>query len=297
MHSKNENFSEQGSFFCWKPAAWLRVIGDDALTFLQGQCTNDLRGLQTSPAVYGLWLNHKGRVQADSFVVAGGPGEYWIGSYHCSAGSIRERLDAFVIADDVVIEDQTAEWSGITIFGLGNSATVLGAVPSLIFPGRRALKQHQEFVYRNEQLPHVLAHLANIRQRDAVEMERLRISDVIPAVPADIGPGELPNEGGLDEVAISFTKGCYLGQEVMARLKSMGQVRRRLLRVHGTGPLPSLPAAIFSADRRIGEIRTAVASDDGYVGLALLNLLNLKQDTALTFGPEVNGTVELSTAL
>jgi folate-binding protein YgfZ len=116
-------------------------------------------------------------------------------------------------------------------------------------------------------------------------MEGLRIADGIPAVPADIGPGELPNEGGLEAVAISYGKGCYLGQEVMARLKTMGQVRRRLLRVQGFGAIPPLPAAIHQGDRRVGELRTAVATVEGFIGLALLSLLHLRAEVGLSFSP------------
>src|SRR5471030_3245677 len=66
----------------WRPAAWLRVSGPDAGVFLQGQFTNDLGALKTSPAVYGLWLNQKGRVLADSFVLRGNTTEeFWVGSY------------------------------------------------------------------------------------------------------------------------------------------------------------------------------------------------------------------------
>jgi folate-binding protein YgfZ len=110
-------------------------------------------------------------------------------------------------------------------------------------------------------------------------------------VPADIGPGELPNEGGLESVAISYNKGCYLGQEVMARLKSMGQVRRRLLRVKGDGPAPTSPAPIFQGDRRIGELRTRVPTPKGFEGFALLSLLNLQKDIGLSFSPEGEAVV------
>src|SRR3954467_1839593 len=119
-------------------------------------------------------------------------------------------------------------------------------------------------------------------------MSRRRIAAGIAAVPADVGPGELPNEGGLDATAISYTKGCYLGQEVMARLKSMGQVRRRLLRVRaGATAVPTLPAPLFSGDRRAGELRSAVVDADGSViGLAMLSLLFVKADTRLSLQPQ-----------
>ena len=61
--------SELTAAHVWEPAAWLQVSGPDAFNFLQGQFTNDLRLLEEQPAVYGLWLNEKGKVQGDSFVL------------------------------------------------------------------------------------------------------------------------------------------------------------------------------------------------------------------------------------
>src|SRR5438046_523634 len=93
-------------FFRCEPAAWLRITGADAATFLQGQFTNDLRALERGAEVYGLWLTVKGKVLADSFVVRGPRAdEFCLGSYFSPAGVIRERLESHVIADDVVIED------------------------------------------------------------------------------------------------------------------------------------------------------------------------------------------------
>jgi folate-binding protein YgfZ len=120
-------------------------------------------------------------------------------------------------------------------------------------------------------------------------LERLRIAAGIPQVPHDIGPGELPNEGGLDEVAVAYTKGCYLGQEVMARLKAMGTVRRRLVRVRAAGRTPpAVPMALLQGEKRVGELRSVVADGaGGFIGLALLTKLGL--DPLLPLAPEPGG--------
>src|SRR4051794_14169243 len=102
------NISSLGGIYRWRPACWLRVAGEDAANFLQGQFTNDLRALSDTGAIYGLWLTIKGKVLADSFVLRGSyPHEFWVGSYFSPATLIRERLESYVIADDVSVEDMT----------------------------------------------------------------------------------------------------------------------------------------------------------------------------------------------
>lgn len=279
------NISSRAAFFPWRPAAWLRAHGPDALNFLQGQFTNELRGLAAGGAAYGLWLNVKGKVLADSFVLRGaGADEYWIGSYFSPADVIRQRLESFLIADDVTIEDQTTEWRALTVFGpdeQGGEIEKALSSPVFRFRGRRSQSDHCELVFRAQrELPADLASPSDIL--DASELDRRRIEDGIPAVPRDIGPGELPNEGGLEATAISYTKGCYLGQEVMARLKAMGQVRRRLLRVELlTSAIPALPAPLYLGERQVGELRSASTAGTRTVGLALVSLLHLKPDSAL----------------
>jgi len=290
------NISTHSAIHSWRPACWLKATGTDAANFLQGQFTNDLRALRASPSVYGLWLSVKGKVLADSFVLKGAtPDEFWIGSYFSPAAAIRERLEAYIIADDVTLEDRTAEWHGVTV--LGEAAAALLQEPHdparvFVFPGRRDTRVNAEFVYRGADGEP--AWVAAATRLDAVGMLRRRIRAGIPAVPVDAGPGDLPNEAGLEGAAISYTKGCYLGQEVMARLKSMGQVRRRLRRIRGTsGPLPPTPAAVFAAARQVGELRSAVTDEAGWIGLAMLSRLHVKPDTALAWSADGPAAIEV----
>ncbi|MBL9189188.1 MAG: folate-binding protein [Opitutaceae bacterium] len=285
------------AFHRWKPTAWLRIYGEDAAAFLQGQFTNDLRGLAVGDGRYGLWLSVKGKVLADSFVIRGaGKGEFWVGSYFSPAAVIRERLEGYIIADDVTMVDETEAWTGMSLLGeVGEQIAGLGAdneSPRVFFRGRRGGGEGFEVMSRVDDgavLPARLAQLTSMADElTAEEMARRRIAAGIPAVPVDVGPGDLPNEAGLEAEAISYTKGCYLGQEVMARLKSMGQVRRRLLRVRGAGAAPTeLPAALVAGERRVGEVRSAVAEGNGgWIGLAMISLIAAGGATELTLaGP------------
>ena len=279
------NLATEGGFYRWRPAACLRVSGEDTLTFLQGQFTNDLQQRKDGGAVYGLWLNQKGKVLADSFVRISGRQEAWIVSYFSTAAVIRERLEAYIIADDVVIEDVTERMRGVTLFG-GNALPVLGlGAAAWNFLGRRTNELHVEFIYPSELESGLKAKLAGNTELSDEDIQRLRVVSATPAVPLDIGPGDLPNEGGLETEAISYTKGCYLGQEVMARLKNLGQVRRRLLRVSGAGEPPVRLAQVFQAARKVGELRSAVPDGAGWIGFALVSLVQLNREVGLALTP------------
>jgi len=273
-------------FSAWEIGALLRVTGEDAATFLQGQFTNELRGRALGEAVYGLWLNQKGKVVADSFVIAGkAAGEFFVVSYFCPAAGLKQRLEDYIIADDVVVEDLTADWAGVALIGAGAAAWVAQeARPGVAFPGRRLKGESAEWIFPRAELASVRARLAGFEEIAAEDLARQRIEGEIPAVPADIGAGDLPGEAGLESETISYTKGCYLGQEVMARLKSMGQVRRRLKRVEGWGAVPQAPAALWQGAKQVGELRSAVKTESGFMGLAMLSLVNFqpKQALALT---------------
>lgn len=289
-------FQNSMTFYVWHPAAWLRVSGEDALIFLQGQHTNDLRNLLAKDAVYGLWLNQKGRVMADSFVVRGNePGVFWLASYFSLAAVIRERLEAYIIADEVVIEDESADWRGVTVFGAVDHAALRLALPeSVVFAGRRGREESIEWVFQAADEVKARTLLAQGTELSTAEMERRRVQGGIPAVPQDIGQGELPNEGGLEREAISYTKGCYLGQEVMARLKSMGKVRRKLQCVSGRGAPPPVHADLWQMARKVGELRSVAPAGEGYAGLALLTLMHVQPAMGLSLAADAAPTITVA---
>lgn len=285
-------------FYFYAPTALFQVAGEDAATFLQGQFTNDLNGLAIREGAYGLWLNQKGRVLADSFICRmTAEKAFLLSSYFSEPSVILERLNAYVIADDVTIEEVASTWSAVSLLG---PESYLPDAPetALKAPGRRSDSGSREWFFPVGGREKISAYLseAGAIEISAPTVEMRRITAGIAAVPQDIGPGELPNEGGLEAVAISYTKGCYLGQEVMARLKSMGQIRRRLVRVAIMGDsFPSLPAALYVEGRKIGELRSAVADRAGrLIGLALISLVNLRSESAFAFAAGADPRVRLA---
>jgi folate-binding protein YgfZ len=273
----------------------LRAGGPDAATFLQGQFSNDLRGIRPGGAVYGLWLDRKGHVLGDSHVILGGAGEFWIASITTPAEGISRHLGDHVVADDVEIADETGAWRGVSLMGEGTGAWLAGSQrPGHVFAGRRTPGENWEWLMPESEAAAAEEALSGARAVQAGEIERLRIEAAIPSVPADIGPCDLPNEGGLEEQAVSYSKGCYLGQEVMARIRSMGRVRRRLVRVRGAGAPPCLPAGLWRGERREGEIRSLAASAGGYVGLALVSSTCAAAGGRLSLSPGAAPGVEVA---
>ncbi len=286
------------------PAAWLRISGIDSAAFLQGQFSQDLRGLSrcipgmATGAAYGLWLSHKGRVIADSFILAGAaPDEFWAGSTHSPGSLIRDRLERFIIADDVAVEDRTGEFDGVALVG-PDSGAWLAAEPRAgwFFPGRRAAGENWEWVFPRASAPALAKSWAGAQVGTPAELERIRVAAGIPSVPIDVGPGDLPNEGGLEAEAISYTKGCYLGQEVMARVKAMGRIRRRLVQVRGPAPPPAVPAPLWRNGRLVGELRSAsgLSAEPGFLGLALVALAEAKPGATLAWTADGASVVEVA---
>ena len=273
------NFPQSIRIFHYRPAAWLRIAGPDAETFLQGQFSNDILLSKRDGGVYGLWLDHKGKVLADGFLVADSGGGFRVGSYFSGADGIRRRLEEHIIADDVTVEDFTGEHVGVALVGEGSGAWLASEKRAgWTFRGRRASVENWEWVHPASEAAEAAARLSGFREGSAEELERIRIASGIPAVPADIGPRDLPQEGGLEAAAVSYSKGCYIGQEVMARLKSRGRARRLLVRVGGRGPVPILPAELWRDGRKAGELRSAIAASapDAFAGMAMLSVASLQ---------------------
>jgi folate-binding protein YgfZ len=271
------------------PAASLFVSGSDADTFLQGQVTQDVRQATADRAVYALWLDRRGKVLADSWLwrAAGG----WnVVSHETSADGLRARIEEFVVADDVVVADHTPHVAGLVVWGgeagqalrgvglpvgtvPGAVATgALGAVPAVALRGRRSPGAVEVFVPRAQRD----GLLEEVGRRwgpasDAEALERARLEAGWARVPTDCGPSDLPQEAGLEAVALSYEKGCYLGQEAMARVRALGRLRRRLVRLEGTGRLPARGTGLFVGAARVGEVRSGLATAAGWVALAYVN--------------------------
>lgn len=294
------------------PAACIVAEGEDAPRFLQSQFSNDLEGPPERCCAYGLWLDRKGRIVADSHVLRIGPLRYLLFSYESPAAIIREKLEAFIIADDVTLTDRTAAMGCTSFWGEGTEALLRNwgfRIPArgefvdqggiLLFQGRRSACQSYDLAYPEDAGDWVLQRLNETgngqspRKATAAEVDLERIRSGIPGIPRDCGADSIPQELGM-EAAVSFTKGCFIGQEVMARVRQTGRYTRQLVQVQLSANPGALPAAL-SADGEetpAGTLTSAVADGGTWLGFALVRRKLLDQGVQTFTSGSVSATVE-----
>ena len=251
-------------------------------------------------ACYGLWLNVKGRVLADSVIVSSDSENFYIFSENTEARFIKETLENHIIADDVTIEP--IQLIGSIVLNLPAAKLItreLGLVKDAagdltshyinvdfsvgaVFPRSHLGEEGFVFCFKGEaeySLCRKVLEERSIHWISENEMHLKRLTLGMPLVPDEIGPNDLAGEGDLVPSAACLTKGCYLGQEVVARLYHVGKAQRqlfvmtfnRLNRAHSI----QLPIKIMKEHRIMGELRTLYQdiTDSGkWYGVALLKV-------------------------
>jgi tRNA-modifying protein YgfZ len=225
--------------------AILEFSGPDAVRFLNGQVTQDVRKVVGS----GLSLpacvtDAKGKLQFRVWITeAPQGGAIWILCENAGSGELEARLTRYLIADDVEVRDRSGE------FGVWHVSEE---------PAEGAGRQANRFGFQGFDL------IGDFTFEDAVsreELERLRIENGIPAWGAELREGMLPPEAGLDRTDISYTKGCYIGQEVISRIKSAGKVNRRLVKLRFDEA--SQPGELLTAEGKSAGEATSVRGTSG----------------------------------
>jgi tRNA-modifying protein YgfZ len=237
----------------------LRATGADRVRFLNGMLTNDVARLAEGGAMPALQLDRKGHVQAELWVLAEadallldvGPG---------SEAELLAVLEKHVIADDVAFASLSAGVAELALEGPGAAAAAraIGApVPEsgrfarADFAGESLLwlaeggvtREGLRVIAPRAALPELERALA-LPALDPGAAEVLRIDAAIPALGSDVTPRNFPQEARLER-AISFNKGCYVGQEIVARIASRGAVNRVLVKLRtGARVSPGAPVAV-----------------------------------------------------
>ena len=270
--------------YSWVSAGAVRVTGSDRIPFVHGQTSNDVRGLGTPGACRALILNARGQIEFDVRVF-----RRTDDLYLCTAGglgaAVLERLQRYVVFDDVQLEDVSEKLRVVHVSG--NDA--LGVASSLGFDASgnavQQLETDQAGLVLVERLErgngvgvdlHVLgskcAGLEHWLESQGVfelgSLDHARVLAGLADAHVDHFLGMLPQECGL-EVAVSYRKGCYIGQEIMARLEARGHTNRHLVRVRTSRALEA-GSSITLEGREVGSIGQSVADGGGFLALAVL---------------------------
>ena len=257
----------------------LRATGSDRLTWLNSLLTNDVL-VQTS--CYAAWLTPQGRMITDMFVTSS-EGETLLEVPAPLAASLAARLDGLLFAEDARIADASEELVAVEVSG-PRASDGLDAVSQSLPEGMNALTRPVTrpvpgmvaYIPR-PQFPGVLEALTHsgATPLDDVTAEILRVEAGVPRFLVDMGEDTIPLEAGLDD-AISHTKGCYVGQEIVVRIRDRahGRVARHLvgLRIEADD-VPAVDQPVTLDGRQVGRLTSAVRSValDAPIGLAILH--------------------------
>ncbi len=240
--------------------AKLRVIGADRFRFLNGQITNDLRKASETVAVEACVLNAKGKLNAHVFIAALGE-SFLIDAEPELRETLPARLERYVIADDVQIEDVTNEFSLFHVFAEQPPALGSGRIVSA-----------RRFTGRGWDISSDAARHGPLRDQlssafgfiDSAAAEVMRIEQGLPRWGRELTEEIIPIEANLEQRTIDYEKGCYIGQEVISRMKISGQTNKRLcglISLNNTPLQPGLKLVAPSASgREAGWITSATRS-------------------------------------
>lgn len=214
------------SAFDLSARAKLRLSGSDGLRYLNGQISNDLRKATEIETIYACVLSAKGKINADVFISADGEA-YLIDCDAELREALAARLERYIIADDVVLQDVTEEFALFHIIeteapGSGSTAGKVRRADRFGAPGWDLWIPAGERDARLQDLK------TSLSTWDEAGAETLRIERGIPRWGRELTEEIIPTEANLEARAIDYAKGCYIGQEVISRIKMSGQTNKRL---------------------------------------------------------------------
>jgi folate-binding protein YgfZ len=271
--SSPQAFGEGGAIVVPEPARdTLRVAGADAKTWLNGVLSSDVSKLTGRQGVYGLLLSKQGKVQAELDLVEGQDAAVWIGVSAGRGERVQEQLDRVLVMEDAELtREPSVRWlrfhgpkaveiafsvqervaaGAIDWLGVGGAAL---ALPEVAVPAALAS-----------------ARAAGAQEVDAEHWHALRIRQGFPSFGSDFTDEDNPHEASLDRRAVSWTKGCYLGQEVVCMQDMRGRVKRRLVALELDGAAPAIPGSELESPGEAGPVgRITSAARDGRSVVAL----------------------------
>jgi folate-binding protein YgfZ len=248
-----------GALFDLSDRAKVRVGGNDRLRFLNGQITNDVRKATPSTAIAACVLNAKGKMNAH-VLVSSDDDSFFLDADPLLRDSLQPRLERYVIADDVHTEDASERLSLFHVLAPNSPSP---PERSRMVSANRFGKAGWDIWIDATKHSEVLRELSGSFQFcDTACAEMLRIEQGIPRWDRELTEEIIPVEANLEESCIDYEKGCYIGQEVVSRMKMSGQRNKRLCGLIGLDDLPLLPGArLILAEKEVGWITSAIRSD------------------------------------
>jgi len=251
----------QATFLDLSARTKFRIAGTDRFRFLNGQITNDLRKASETVAVEACVLNAKGKMNAHIFVSA--PGEcFLVDAEPELRETLRARLERYVIADDVQIEDVTDQFSLFHVLSEESPTPEHGRIVSV----RRFTELGWDIwsdAARHDAVRQQLSSAFGFLDSAAAEV--MRIEQGIPRWGSELTEEIIPIEANLEQRTIDYEKGCYIGQEVVSRIKMSGQTNKRLCGLVSLDDIPVQQgmklAATSKNGKEVGWITSATHSD------------------------------------
>lgn len=261
----------------------LLVSGAEAADYLQGQLTQDVEALEPGDGAYAALLDRKGHMQGDMRVLRpGAEPDLWLDTEPEALEAVRRHLAMYKIGRQVEVADLTAERAILALIGpraaevAGSAplpenaceAVTVGGAPCLAVGTGAGIDLILPVAERDRAWEALLAAGAAEVSPEAVEI--LRIEAGRPRFGAEMGTETMPAEAGIVEHAVSFTKGCYIGQETVARLHYKGKPNRHLRGLKLSAPAcPGEPVGLDG--KEVGRLGGAAVSPAlGPIGLGIL---------------------------
>jgi folate-binding protein YgfZ len=251
----------QATFLDLSARTKFRIAGTDRFRFLNGQITNDLRKAGGTVAIEACVLNARGKMNAHIFV--GAPGECFLVDAEPELRErLRARLERYVIADDVQIEDVTDQFSLFHVLSEESPTPEHGRIVSLrrfAEPGWDIWSDAARHDAVRQQLSSAFGFV------DPAVAEVMRIEHGIPRWGSELTEEIIPIEANLEQRTVDYQKGCYIGQEVISRMKMSGQTNKRLCGLISVNDVPlraGMKLAVPStAGKEAGWITSATRSE------------------------------------
>ena len=248
------------------PRGLLELRGADRHAFLQGMISNDVMALAPGEVCHAALLDSTGHIMADLHVHAF-PNALIVETDMACLPTLSETLNKFLIMEDVMLSDVSDQWAVLSLLGAGSAhlADLPGERHALSIP--LGLGFDLWLPAAGSEAVWAGLTAAGVAPLDNDSAEALRVEAGIPAWGRELSPSILLPEAGMDD-AVSYTKGCYVGQEIVARLHARGHTNRALRRVllAEDAPVPPVGATVHVPEdgpepgREIGRITSAVAS-------------------------------------